>query len=307
VKIVANRSRHRVLGVAALVLLLAGCSEIDDPVVTEIGTTRLLTVDSDLAPQSVSDPEDTIQAAEWTIRLAALSYGGLEQPLDLTADSDCRVIDTVYEFPFVQGKCLEGVIIDSNVEPERPVAYAPLIFTMTVRRAEPVVLPPARDYDADGLSNSIDNCPLVFNPDQRDDDLNDIGDACQVELSGFGALLDSDADGTADALDNCVWISNPGQENTTGLAAEGINDGIGDACVEQVAEVQLNGSPFIEVNSEEFGLLQPRFGLTSITADFVNSESLDCDWDAGTCALDPARLLYCVSYSLQEAGLLGCK
>jgi hypothetical protein len=308
----ANRRRRRVLGLAALALLAAACSEIDDPVVSEIGTTRVLAVDSDLAPQSVTEPEGQIQAAVWEISSAALSYEGLEEPLELTIDSNCRVVDTVYELPILQGRCLEGMIIDSNVEPERPVAYTPLAFEMQVRRARPIALPPAADYDADGVLNAEDNCPLVFNPDQRDDDLNDIGDACQVDLSGFGPLLDSDADGVADALDNCVWISNPDQENTEGLGEEGINDGIGDACVEQRAQVLLAGNQNISISSEVIGLLQPRFGLTSVTADFVSSSSLSgCIWEdapgVGSCNLNPSSVLYCVSFSLNEAGLLGCR
>jgi hypothetical protein len=37
------------------------------------------------------------------------------------------------------------------------------------------------DFDADGLPDSCDNCPEIFNPDQDDQDLNGIGDACETE------------------------------------------------------------------------------------------------------------------------------
>ena len=293
-------------------MLATTCSEIDNPVVTKIGTTRVLAVDSDLAPQSVSEPQVPVQVAEWFITAAPLSYEGLDEPLELTIDAECRIVDTVYEYPITEGRCLQGLVIDSDiVEPGIQVSYTDLTFTMQVRRAEPVDLPPLKDYDIDRIRNVRDNCPLVYNPDQRDDDGNNIGDACQTELGGFGALLDSDADGVADALDNCVWIPNPLQENTLGLAAEGINDGIGDACVEQLANV--NGGQPIQVSSpSSIGLLQPQFGATSVTVDFVNETALtNCTWatapDAGNCDLVDNSLRYCVSYSLTEAGLLGCQ
>src|SRR2546427_13186548 len=34
------------------------------------------------------------------------------------------------------------------------------------------------DQDGDGTDNFADNCPLVANPDQKDTDKDDIGDAC---------------------------------------------------------------------------------------------------------------------------------
>lgn len=60
---------------------------------------------------------------------------------------------------------------------------------------------PDPDTDEDILLDCMDNCSLVFNPDQADFDGDGIGDAC----------------------DNCVWIYNPDQLDTNG-------DGVGDAC-----------------------------------------------------------------------------
>jgi hypothetical protein len=301
--------RRRVIGVMILALLGGGCTTIDSPVVTDIGTTRVITVDSGLSPQSVLDPQTPIQVAEWTIEVAELEYSGLNAPLDLTAGSTCETIQTVYEFPITAGPCAEGIVIDSAAAGPREVLLR-LAFTMQVRRAEPVLLPPGGDYDNDEQSNEIDNCPLVYNPDQRDDDLNGIPDACQASDGFGGALLDSDADGVPDSFDNCVWRPNPNQENTTGLAADGINDGIGDACEEQVAIVE---SPQGEQNITYFlnyplggELVQPRALLTYITMDFPNQSALDCHWDEGWCLLDPNQALFCVNYSLVEAGLIGC-
>ncbi|MEJ5378120.1 MAG: thrombospondin type 3 repeat-containing protein [bacterium] len=69
------------------------------------------------------------------------------------------------------------------------------------------------DADNDGIPNESDNCPLVSNPAQEDSDANGIGDACQ----------DTDRDGILDIHDNCPLAYNPDQTDTDG-------DGLGDAC-----------------------------------------------------------------------------
>ena len=78
----------------------------------------------------------------------------------------------------------------------------------------------ASDEDSDGIVDSEDNCPTVFNPGQEDCNSNGAGDACDIS-----ACLppDTDADGVSDDDDNCPTTPNPDQ-------LDGDNDGIGDAC-----------------------------------------------------------------------------
>jgi hypothetical protein len=50
------------------------------------------------------------------------------------------------------------------------------------------------DTDADGVPDASDDCPSVANPDQRDEDGDKVGDACDP---------DRDGDGVPNALDGC--------------------------------------------------------------------------------------------------------
>ena len=80
---------------------------------------------------------------------------------------------------------------------------------------------PQSDADNDTVPDSIDNCPVDFNPNQENTDGDGIGDICDT----FPQDPDNDVDG--DGLganeDNCPNIANPSQTDTD-------NDGIGDAC-----------------------------------------------------------------------------
>lgn len=72
----------------------------------------------------------------------------------------------------------------------------------------------ATDVDADGVPDSEDNCPNVFNPDQIDRDIDGLGDLCDDDLDG---------DGIPNNADNCPDLSNPNQADLDG-------DGVGDDC-----------------------------------------------------------------------------
>jgi formylglycine-generating enzyme required for sulfatase activity len=100
------------------------------------------------------------------------------------------------------------------------------------------------DDDGDGVPNSQDNCPTIYNPGQEDADQDGLGDVCDPcphdpsnDIDGDGVCgdtdncptvsnvgqEDADGDGVGDVCDNCPGVSNPGQEDSD-------NDGWGDAC-----------------------------------------------------------------------------
>jgi len=99
----------------------------------------------------------------------------------------------------------------------------------------------ATDSDGDGIPDSEDNCPTIFNPvrpdsagKQGDYDNDNIGDACDAyptckdnnetcPTTVDPAARDTDSDGVVDREDNCVEVSNAEQTDSD-------EDGKGDAC-----------------------------------------------------------------------------
>jgi hypothetical protein len=74
------------------------------------------------------------------------------------------------------------------------------------------------DRDGDGIEDKEDNCKEVANLDQTDNDIDEIGDACDPYV---GKDYDDDAIGDND--DNCIFIANTDQQDSD-------NNGLGDTC-----------------------------------------------------------------------------
>lgn len=70
------------------------------------------------------------------------------------------------------------------------------------------------DSDDDLIGDFCDNCILISNNDQADNDNDGIGDLCDI---------DNDNDGVFNPNDNCPLVYNPDQLDSN-------NDGIGDVC-----------------------------------------------------------------------------
>jgi len=300
---------RNMLAIGLLALAATGCEEADDSIVIDVGTTRLLLADSDLASQivEVGLAEHTVQVMWWkNVQIADLILGGVE--IDLKFGESCSFENTSVVLPRGNGKCAGGVVIDADGETR--AATLSLLTTIWVYRAEPIDLPLTEDFDGDGLRNGADNCPLIDNPDQTDTGMKGFGDACSFFFLG-GQALDSDGDAIPDIVDNCAHVPNPGQEDTMGVGHEpfpaglgGVPDGIGDVCTQQEAQVMVGGNPDVSLTLtlEPDGLLQPFRGNSFLTVDFKDQVSLVCDWAAKTCEIDPSQIEMC----LDTVGNFGC-
>jgi len=290
--VIESRATRVAVAAFGVGLGLLGCTTVEDPVVRQIGTAVPFLTDSDLRTQPVAtDPTEwTIQVVEWTVARADFEIDGVVT--DLTFGEECSFTDTALVTTRGMGACASGVVIGSGPA-TRPVTLA-LSLTMSVRRSEPLLLPPTGDYDGDGVANAGDNCVLIDNPDQTSSSGGEFGDACAVRDSFSSAtFLDSDRDGVADVFDNCTYVANPLQADTQGVGGDGIPDGIGDACTEQVATVRVSGSEQIELSLGPEDLVQPQFRATFLTVDFESGSGLSCNWDAGVCDLDPSAIDFC--------------
>ena len=74
------------------------------------------------------------------------------------------------------------------------------------------------DGDGDGIDDNLDNCPSIYNPDQKDTDGDGLGDVCDDNPDS-----DLDDDGVRDNVDNCPNVYNPDQTDSD-------HNGIGDRC-----------------------------------------------------------------------------
>lgn len=285
---------------AVLSLLLAtACTETNDLVI-EVGTAVLVVADSDLEAQGPVDAGQRIQVAEWNLETALLTIEGDPDAIDrdLRFGQDCEFVDTALsatplsvcgEGEPVTCKCSSGIIL--GVGDSMPVgAQIDLKFSMTVRRGVPVLpedLLPDGNEDGDEFVNADDRCPHFHDIDDETD--------CSV---------DTDGDGQADGFDNCPWKANPQQEDTTGLSADGIPDGIGDACEEQIVAVKdsVTESETILVTLDAGEIPDLTAQIAFMVVDFQSRNSIACNWNLPVpeCLLDTSAIVACVTSGAAE-------
>jgi hypothetical protein len=118
-----------------------------------------------------------------------------------------------------------------RIDPLDPVLQPVASGFQTVRGITLDVPPPAfplDDDDADLFGASVDNCPDQSNPDQKDFDLDTLGDVCDADDDNDRACDAVGAgNGVCSGVDNCQFVANPGQED---VDDPGVGDGVGNLC-----------------------------------------------------------------------------
>lgn len=95
-------------------------------------------------------------------------YQAPQQPLPEEPESEALPLDEPQPDPEPEPE--PPPLDEPEPEPEPPAPEP----------APPTEPEPPPDFDADGVLDDLDNCPLTFNPDQLDSDLDGTGDACDT-------------------------------------------------------------------------------------------------------------------------------
>ena len=191
-----------------------------------------------------ADPQDVALV----MRAGKILYGD-----DGAVDSLASECDTVDVCGTMKRVCLKSEIGKTLAELQTAVGSIYPAFACPTPTNEPSCTPKrptsvsgstvytgevsATDSDGDGIADTADNCPKVFNPIrpmdlgmQADADGDGQGDSCDVCPTDANTTTctavdpnDSDHDGVTNTSDNCPNVANPGQ-------TDGDGDGKGDAC-----------------------------------------------------------------------------
>lgn len=165
---------------------------------------------------------------------APLPGGDADFTIEVNGESAPLVAGTVLRFADVTADPVRSfrivdIAVEEGLEPEEAGQFVAglrfsddspqdLTFTMV-----PVVVD-TTDTDGDGVGDTLDNCPLLANPEQLDSDGDGIGDSCDnCAQTPNPDQSDGDGDGFGDACDNCASTPNPDQGDADG-------DGLGDSC-----------------------------------------------------------------------------
>jgi cysteine-rich repeat protein len=148
------------------------------------------------------------------------------------------------------------------------------------------------DKDGDGIKDSVDNCPTMFNPvrpmdngAQLDTDGDRVGDACDVCPLETGTACvtpnpaDDDGDGVPTWRDNCPFLANRDQ-------ADGDADGKGDACDGCPAQAEGTCETADPSDPDLDGVLTPGDNCPYL----ANVAQTDTDGDGQGDACDPCAV-----------------
>ena len=148
----------------------------------------------------------------------------------------------------------------------------------------------AADLDGDGFDDSVDNCPVVANPEQSDVDGDGRGDLCDLELEAVVSTVGDGGPSTAEVADLDV-------EGREIVVARWVNFFVGDVRAYRLASAgwtfDTDVDVFVHNAPPAVDLLAPLSGqvavgelvdLTASVQDPGVSDAVSCsiDWGDGT-------------------------
>jgi Thrombospondin type 3 repeat len=279
-----------VLAVLAPIVVSSACQTVQDPLPPQAALNFDIT-DSAVASQRAPLPAP--QIVSWRVEeMTASNVTGVSGTYSFLYSGPCSYqYNAVAPFSFPVACRTSGVTLNPGVSV--PTASLRVrISKLEVRAASRPDLSADADPDGDGVPNSVDNCPLVPNPDQTSTHSLlagfPVGDACfDSDANGNPTFPDQDQDGVSDFIDNCIWYPNPPLPGAS-VPEDSDNDGIGDAC-ERIAPVVLpGGSLTIQCDNVAFTTQGSRVTLARL--DFGRPGVLTCDAGFTGCTLDPTAL-----------------
>jgi hypothetical protein len=283
-------SAARTFAVLATIAISVSCQTVRDPLPPQ-ATLNFDITDSAVASQLSALPAP--QVVLWRVEeLSASNLTGYDGTYSFLYSGPCSYqLNMGALLPFGVACRTSGL----TLKPGTDTRTADLRITFSrleLRAAARPDLAGSADPDGDGIPNSTDNCPIVYNPDQANVNAAQeglkVGDACsKLDANGLPTIPDEDLDGISDALDNCFWYPNPllpGELRPT----DSNGDGIGDAC-ERVAPVILpNGKLTLECDGVLFTAEASKVSLFRM--DFGRPGVLTCDTGFTGCIIDPSAV-----------------
>ena len=277
----------RTLAVFATIATSVACQTVEDPFPSQTSLDFDIT-DSSTATQLAPLPSP--QIVNWRVdAMSASNVTGYDGTYSFLFSGPCSYqLNALASVPFTAACRTSGLSLASG--PGTHTATLRITLSrLELRAAARPDISSAADPDGDGIPNSLDNCPIVYNPDQANVNATQesvqVGDACSdLDTSGSPTIPDQDLDRVPDRNDNCFWYPNP---RATGevTAPDGDRDGIGDACERFAPVAFVNGPLTIQCDNVTFQAEPSRYALFRM--DFGRPGVLTCDAGFTGCTINP--------------------
>lgn len=260
------------------------------------------TVESTFPPQTSLDfditdsmtstqiaPLPAPQIVNWRVdAMSASNITGYDGTYSFLYSGPCSYqLNALASVPFAVACRTSGLALMSGPEP-RTATLQITISRLELRAAARPDLNNSADPDGDGIPNTSDNCPIIYNPGQANGNATQetiiVGDACSdLDASDAPTIPDQDRDGVPDRNDNCLWYPNPRATDEL-TPPDGDRDGIGDAC-ERIAPVVFVNGPLTMQCDVSFEALPSSYTLFRM--DFGRPGVLSCDAGFTGCTINP--------------------